>query len=114
MLRAHFGRHGLRSGVNPGVLWMSQTELAEVQQTDTEFTESLEESLRIARARREQSASEHRALRREYEQKLKAYDAVLADYYGEKEKVEQARLDAQTDGEKLLRLAQVGSFCACC
>ena len=72
VLRQHFAKYGMRSGVNPGehtlvrllhmicgtgIKWMTDAELAELR-VEVELTESLSESMRIAADRLKQQLDE--------------------------------------------------------
>jgi len=106
-LREHFAKYGVRSGVNPGIMWMSDAELAELSVEEIELTENLLESTRIAGDRRKERRDEQTKIRHDYERKLKTYDKQVAAFNADLDVERQRKLREEQDDAVQLREARV-------
>uniref|UniRef100_T1J5P6 Large ribosomal subunit protein mL64 n=1 Tax=Strigamia maritima TaxID=126957 RepID=T1J5P6_STRMM len=98
----YFGKYGVESGVEPGILWPNREELEKIKAEEKEFYPSLQEMMANVKKEKEEMAEKTRLRVLEVDEKMKKLDGWIKDLDMRKQK----KLDdakAQKDKkEKLL------------
>lgn len=80
-VKALFGRHGRRSGLNPGVLWPRKEELTYMKQYEEAFCPKLEDLIAESKAKKEEAIKSRREREEEVYSNLQKLPAAFKEFF---------------------------------